>query len=161
MIRTTLLSAALQEYPDKRVVLLIDDPYVPKTPQAREQLESARALPGQIERLLAEPARRFAGEMRSFELAVERGEKPRPELDGRAGQRLRRRGQLAGEPGRRPGDHRPHRRRSSSTRSCCGWRSRSARSGRRCSTRPPRASCCTRRCSAACTGGWRGRSAPG
>ena len=60
MIRTTLLSAALQEYPDKCVVLLIDDPYVPKTRQAREQLESARALPGKIERLLAEPARRFA-----------------------------------------------------------------------------------------------------
>ena len=34
MIRTTLLSAALQEYPDKRVVLLIDDPYVPKTRKA-------------------------------------------------------------------------------------------------------------------------------
>ena len=31
----TLLSAALQEYPDKRVVLLIDDPHVPKTRQAR------------------------------------------------------------------------------------------------------------------------------
>ena len=67
MIRTTLLSAALQEYPDKRVVLLIDDPYLPKTGKAREQLESARALPGKIERLLAEPGRRFAGEMQSFE----------------------------------------------------------------------------------------------
>ena len=27
VIRNTLLSAALQEYPDKRVVLLIDDPF--------------------------------------------------------------------------------------------------------------------------------------
>jgi cellulose synthase/poly-beta-1,6-N-acetylglucosamine synthase-like glycosyltransferase/chitodextrinase len=76
VIRTTLLSAALQEYPDKRVVLLIDDPHVPKTRMAREQLESARALPGKIERLLAEPARRFAGEMRSFEMAMQRGEQP-------------------------------------------------------------------------------------
>ncbi|MGH3263787.1 MAG: hypothetical protein ACRDNS_17545, partial [Trebonia sp.] len=78
VIRTTLLSAALQEYPDKRVVLLIDDPYVPKNRRAREQQESARALPGKIERLLAEPARRFSGEMQSFELAMQRGEQPGP-----------------------------------------------------------------------------------
>jgi cellulose synthase/poly-beta-1,6-N-acetylglucosamine synthase-like glycosyltransferase/chitodextrinase len=76
VIRTTLLSAALQEYPDKRVVLLIDDPYLPKTRQAREQLESARALPGQIERLLAEPASRFTAEMKSFEVAMDRDEQP-------------------------------------------------------------------------------------
>jgi chitinase len=76
VIRTTLLSAALQEYPDKQVVLLIDDPYVPKNQKAREQQESARALPGKIERLLAEPARRFAGEMQSFELALQRGDQP-------------------------------------------------------------------------------------
>ena len=78
VIRTTLLSAALQEYPDKRVVLLIDDPYVPKTRKAREQQESARTLPGKIERLLAEPARRFAGDMQSFELAMQRGDQPGP-----------------------------------------------------------------------------------
>jgi len=78
VIRTTLLSAALQEYPDKRVVLLIDDPYAPKTRQAREQLESARALPGKIERLLAEPASRFAAAMQSFEMAMRRGEQPTP-----------------------------------------------------------------------------------
>jgi cellulose synthase/poly-beta-1,6-N-acetylglucosamine synthase-like glycosyltransferase/chitodextrinase len=78
VIRTTLLSAALQEYPDKRIVLLIDDPYVPKTGKAREQQEAARALPGKIERLLAEPARRFSGEMQSFEMAMQRGDQPGP-----------------------------------------------------------------------------------
>ena len=78
VIMTTLLSAALQEYPDKQVVLLIDDLYAPKTAQARKQLESARALPGKIERLLSEPARRFSGEMQSFELAMERGERLTP-----------------------------------------------------------------------------------
>jgi cellulose synthase/poly-beta-1,6-N-acetylglucosamine synthase-like glycosyltransferase/chitodextrinase len=78
VIRTTLLSAALQEYPDKRVVLLIDDPYVPKTSKARQQQESARALPGKIERLLAEPARRFSGEMQSFEMAMRRGDRLGP-----------------------------------------------------------------------------------
>jgi cellulose synthase/poly-beta-1,6-N-acetylglucosamine synthase-like glycosyltransferase/chitodextrinase len=76
VIRTTLLSAALQEYPDKNVVLLIDDPPVPKTRQAAEQLAAARALPGTIERLLAEPARRFDAGMRAFEAALERGEQP-------------------------------------------------------------------------------------
>ena len=76
VIRTTLLSAALQEYPDKRVVLLIDDPYVPKTEAARAQLESARALPGKLERLLARPASRFAAEFQSFETAMNRGEQP-------------------------------------------------------------------------------------
>ena len=39
VIRNTLLSAALQEYPGKRVVLLIADPFVPKNAKAREQLE--------------------------------------------------------------------------------------------------------------------------
>jgi cellulose synthase/poly-beta-1,6-N-acetylglucosamine synthase-like glycosyltransferase/chitodextrinase len=74
VIRNTLLSAALQEYPDKRVVLLIDDPFVPKTTQAREQLEAARALPDEIGRLLAGPAARFAGALDAFEQAAGRGE---------------------------------------------------------------------------------------
>lgn len=57
-IRTTMLSAALQEYPDNRVVLLIDDPYVPNNRKAREQLEAARALLGEIQDLLAASAGR-------------------------------------------------------------------------------------------------------
>jgi cellulose synthase/poly-beta-1,6-N-acetylglucosamine synthase-like glycosyltransferase/chitodextrinase len=76
VIRTTLLSAALQEFPYKRVVLLIDDPYVPKDEKAREQLEAARALPRKIEQLLAEPANRFTRAYESFELAMERGQRP-------------------------------------------------------------------------------------
>jgi cellulose synthase/poly-beta-1,6-N-acetylglucosamine synthase-like glycosyltransferase/chitodextrinase len=76
VIRTTLLSAALQEYPGQRIVLLIDDPYLPKTSRAREQQASARALPGQIERLFAEPARRFTSELRAFDAAMKRGEDP-------------------------------------------------------------------------------------
>jgi len=79
VIRTTLLSAALQEYPGKRVVLLIDDPYLPKTRGARQQLEAARALPGAIERLLAEPGRRFTSQLQSFERAVQRGYQPGPD----------------------------------------------------------------------------------
>jgi cellulose synthase/poly-beta-1,6-N-acetylglucosamine synthase-like glycosyltransferase/chitodextrinase len=71
VIRNTVLSAALQEYPDKRIVLLIDDPFVPKNRQARDQLEAARRLPRQIERLLAGPATRFTRALHSFELAAE------------------------------------------------------------------------------------------
>jgi cellulose synthase/poly-beta-1,6-N-acetylglucosamine synthase-like glycosyltransferase/chitodextrinase len=74
VIRNTLLSAALQEYPGKRVVLLIDDPFVPKTERARDQLDSARALPRQIEQLLAEPAARYAGALQMFEDAAGRHE---------------------------------------------------------------------------------------
>jgi cellulose synthase/poly-beta-1,6-N-acetylglucosamine synthase-like glycosyltransferase/chitodextrinase len=74
VIRNTLLSAALQEYPGKRVVLLIDDPFVPKTQKALEQLEAARALPAQIEQLLAEPAAKYTRALQAFELASERHE---------------------------------------------------------------------------------------
>ena len=74
VIRNTLLSAALQEYPDKRVVLLIDDPYAPKTAAAREQLEAARALPREIAELLARPAGRFARALDEFEASRQREE---------------------------------------------------------------------------------------
>ncbi|HEY3727346.1 MAG TPA: glycosyltransferase family 2 protein [Solirubrobacteraceae bacterium] len=59
VIRMTLLSAALQEYPDMRVVLLIDDPPEPRYAKPYRLLESARALPGEIQELLAEPRNRF------------------------------------------------------------------------------------------------------
>jgi cellulose synthase/poly-beta-1,6-N-acetylglucosamine synthase-like glycosyltransferase/chitodextrinase len=74
VIRNTVLSAALQEYPGKRVVLLIDDPFVPKTARARQQLEAARALPHRIMRLLAQPAGRFTRAWQGFEAAWQRGE---------------------------------------------------------------------------------------
>jgi cellulose synthase/poly-beta-1,6-N-acetylglucosamine synthase-like glycosyltransferase len=67
VIRNTLLSAALQEYPHKRIVLLIDDPPVPKTRRARDQLNAARALPGQIAELLGQPKARFVAAAAEFE----------------------------------------------------------------------------------------------
>jgi cellulose synthase/poly-beta-1,6-N-acetylglucosamine synthase-like glycosyltransferase/chitodextrinase len=72
VIRNTVLSAALQEYPNKRVVLLIDDPYVPKTQAARDQLAAARELPRQVQQMLAEPAARCARALHAFELSFER-----------------------------------------------------------------------------------------
>ena len=53
VIRQTLLSAALQGYPDLRVVLLIDDPPVSTPGPVGVTLAAARELPDQIGSLLA------------------------------------------------------------------------------------------------------------
>lgn len=56
VIRQTLLSAALQDYPNKRVVLLLDDPPNPNTPQDRAALWAGRTVAFSIQALLKEPA---------------------------------------------------------------------------------------------------------
>ena len=56
VIRQTLLSAALQDYPNKRVVLLLDDPPNPKTRQDLKALWAGRTLPFDLQALLKEPA---------------------------------------------------------------------------------------------------------
>ncbi len=58
VIRQTLLSAALQNYPNKRVVLLLDNPPAPKTLSDRAELWAARNLPFELQTLLDEPAAR-------------------------------------------------------------------------------------------------------
>jgi len=73
VIRTTLLSAALQEYPALQVVLLIDDPQHPTTRRARALLDEARALPGIIEAELEVPASRFRTARDGFERAIGEG----------------------------------------------------------------------------------------
>ncbi len=60
VIRQTLLSAALQNYPNKRVVLLLDDPAAPKTQSDRAGLWAARNLPFELQALLNEPATHLA-----------------------------------------------------------------------------------------------------
>ncbi|MEO8538677.1 MAG: glycosyltransferase family 2 protein [bacterium] len=67
VIRQTLLSAALQEYPNLRVVLLVDDPPKPSEYAHRESLERARALPNVLMGYLAEPRRRFEAALEQFE----------------------------------------------------------------------------------------------
>ncbi len=76
VIRNTLLSAALQEYPGKRVVLLIDDPPEPRLRRHHEMLAAARALPNQIEELLAEPSLQYSTALERYELALQRGFDP-------------------------------------------------------------------------------------
>jgi cellulose synthase/poly-beta-1,6-N-acetylglucosamine synthase-like glycosyltransferase len=59
LVRQTLLSAALMEYPGHRVVLLIDDPPEPSDLDAAAALVELRELPGRIRAFLDAPARRF------------------------------------------------------------------------------------------------------
>lgn len=60
VVRSTVLSAALQEFPSMRVVLLIDDPPNPTSQDAIDGLAGCRALPGEVEELLRGPRERFA-----------------------------------------------------------------------------------------------------
>ena len=83
VIRQALLAAALQEYPDKRVVLLIDDPPAPPDDEAERLLSAARALPQEVESLLADPAERTRALLARFEAAAK-------------GQAKRRRGRRTG-----------------------------------------------------------------
>lgn len=60
VIRQSILSSALQEYPRKSVVLLIDDPAHPRSAQDLEGLMAARCLPLEIQDMLSPQARRMA-----------------------------------------------------------------------------------------------------
>jgi cellulose synthase/poly-beta-1,6-N-acetylglucosamine synthase-like glycosyltransferase len=54
-IRQTLMSAALQDYGNRRVVLLLDDPPYPVNTQDKDLIESARRLPVELGELFASP----------------------------------------------------------------------------------------------------------
>jgi cellulose synthase (UDP-forming) len=66
VVRQTVLSAALQDYPDRRVVILVDDPPNPHSPEHLAALEAVRGLPEQIGELLAAPAGKLAEEAQAF-----------------------------------------------------------------------------------------------
>ncbi len=70
VVRATLWSAALQEFPNIRVVLLLDDPPHPKDPVTRERLDATRALTFEIESSLLEPSTRAAAALAAFEADV-------------------------------------------------------------------------------------------
>lgn len=67
VIRHALMSAAIQEYPAKHVVLLIDDPPDPGDEEGRRLLEAARELPRTVEALLGGPAERARSALAAFE----------------------------------------------------------------------------------------------
>src|SRR5208282_3162225 len=73
VVRQTLISSALLEYPNRRVVLLIDDPPHPSEPEAAAELEAMRRLPNEVQAMLTPLQARYADELRGFERRRARG----------------------------------------------------------------------------------------
>ena len=70
VIRKTILSAALQDYPNMRIVLLIDDNPYPSDPAALDKLNATRNITGEISKILAVPNKRFTKALENFNKAV-------------------------------------------------------------------------------------------
>jgi cellulose synthase (UDP-forming) len=71
VVRATLWSAALQEFPDLTVVLLLDDPPFPTDPAVLARLEETRALAADIELALSAPAERANEALADFRLRMQ------------------------------------------------------------------------------------------
>ena len=67
VVRATLWSAALQEFPNLRVTLLLDDPPFPTDPGVLARLEATRALAAEIEGRLLEPSMRFTSALSAYQ----------------------------------------------------------------------------------------------
>lgn len=80
VIRKTLLSAALQEYPGMRIVLLLDDKPNPTSSTASARLNATRALGTDIMELMSEPNKRFGGALARFERRRSRALYANPEI---------------------------------------------------------------------------------
>jgi cellulose synthase (UDP-forming) len=70
VIRQTLISAALVEYPGRRIVLLIDDPPIAANPPDEARLQAARRLPQELGELFAPPAEEFRSALREYQARV-------------------------------------------------------------------------------------------
>lgn len=66
VIHKTLLSAALQEFENMHVVLLLDDKPFPTDPQTLERLNQTREITKQIESFLNQPYKRFLNAFNEF-----------------------------------------------------------------------------------------------
>jgi len=78
VIRKTLLSAALQEYPNLRIVLLVDDNPKPSDIESANRLKATRALKKEINSLLSKPHKRFAKALAAFKKSHARTSKASP-----------------------------------------------------------------------------------
>jgi len=67
VIRQTLMSAALMEYPGKRIALLVDDPPNPSDPIMSSDLDATRHLTREVEILLRTEERKYADQLSGFE----------------------------------------------------------------------------------------------
>ena len=77
VVRKTLLSAAFQTYPNRRIVLLVDDPPRPTTLHDAESLSALRDLPAEIEGLFRKPREVCQA---AFAAVLERRRSPRFDL---------------------------------------------------------------------------------
>lgn len=66
VVRATLWSAALQEFPDLKIVLLLDDPPHPSDPADLARLDNTRALTAEIAAALSVPATRANAALADF-----------------------------------------------------------------------------------------------
>ncbi|HTY56910.1 MAG TPA: glycosyltransferase family 2 protein, partial [Candidatus Binataceae bacterium] len=66
VVRHTLMSAALMEYPAKRIALLIDDPPNPGEPDDIRRLAAARKLPREIDAMLRRQEKIYVIEYNKF-----------------------------------------------------------------------------------------------
>lgn len=71
VVRKTLWSAALQEYPEMRVVLLVDDNPFPSDRETRDKLNATRAVTAEIAYALNEPRERAADALAFFQTVRE------------------------------------------------------------------------------------------
>jgi len=67
VIRQTLMSAALMEYPGKRIALLIDDPPNSSDPAMAADLGATRHLTREVENLLRAEERKYSEQLNAFE----------------------------------------------------------------------------------------------
>ncbi len=67
VIRRSLLSSCLQDYPAKNVVLLIDDPANPGNNEDRLQLERARSLVDEIQEIVDVPGQKLEDEFKRYQ----------------------------------------------------------------------------------------------
>ncbi|MFB0833935.1 glycosyltransferase family 2 protein [Arthrobacter halodurans] len=85
VVRGTLWSAALQEFPNLRIVLLIDDNPEPSDPAVLAKLEATRAIAAEIEAALREPHARAVMDLASFRRRRDEGAPASELLGGLAG----------------------------------------------------------------------------
>ncbi|QGF23652.1 hypothetical protein [Raineyella fluvialis] len=76
VVRATLWSAALQEFPRLRLVLLVDDPPFPTDPATLAKLDETRRLPAEIAQQLEAPRRFCTEALETFRAAPAPGWPP-------------------------------------------------------------------------------------
>lgn len=74
VIEQTILSAALQEYPNTHVVLLIDDPVNPFSAKDKDTLKAARELPEKVHAYLEQPRSLIANALKALHTSGHKNE---------------------------------------------------------------------------------------